>query len=295
MCILPYRRRNGYAAAMSFAPIALPACRAEARRGSLKIENPRSKSQNRFTLIELLVVVAIIAILASLLLPALQAARGKARAAACMSNEKQFLPAITGYIEELDGWLPSACYDPKSKHSPMWTGAVAHWGGFTYYTEWSRNGVTYSGWDEPVYINLNSALRDDNRAHPLKCPTDDFKNPWSARPTAVSYAWNGGPYGMGACDGFLCCYTGSWPKSHGRIRMNQVLFPDETAMAGDYNDRDGRYEYYYGNTYSPFGRAAGFFATYHGGGANVAWADGHVTSNKLADLVASDFRRDQSR
>jgi prepilin-type N-terminal cleavage/methylation domain-containing protein/prepilin-type processing-associated H-X9-DG protein len=67
-----------------------------------RLARPRS----RFTLIELLVVVAIIAILASLLLPALAAGRNAARAATCLNNQKQIGMGFALYADEWDDFYP---------------------------------------------------------------------------------------------------------------------------------------------------------------------------------------------
>jgi len=199
-----------------------------------------SKSHG-FTLIELLVVVAIIAILAAMLLPALSKAREKARQAVCMNNLKQFGIALHMYLEDHNDWLPAE-------------------GNFFRKYNFGGFGIYLNGWIEPGIEEKNG-----NR---FRCPSD--KLPVSQRSTSSmihdGQKWNILSYGIN----IRICGTKHW--TYYAHKISKVKYPSQCMFMVDNFIRPSQGAWMLPATslsYCGVGDR-------HSNGANILYVDGHV-------------------
>lgn len=137
---------------------------------TLKLSKTERKSQFRsgFTLIELLVVIAIIAILAAILLPALAAAKTRARRIQCVSNLRQWAMGFHLYANDNEDNMPMGWTDPNG----MWMTALQPF----------VPGASYGG--DICFCPMATITRD-------KLPNG--LSPWTTGPTAdppvTFWAW----------------------------------------------------------------------------------------------------------
>ena len=150
----------------------------------------RTRLHRAFTLVELLVVVAVLTILASLLLPSLQAARTMACRSLCTGNMKQIGQAMACYSLNYDNSVPVYVGDwdaqireyldgntlvfscPGARYDGMWVGIMFQ-GCYTGYKTW-KYGYYQANWN------------DWNHALPL-APETGWKDPANSMYCADAY------------------------------------------------------------------------------------------------------------
>jgi prepilin-type N-terminal cleavage/methylation domain-containing protein len=165
------------------------------RIGSLRLacvavgaeKSPGRNSRSRgFTLIELLVVIAIIAILAAILLPALTAARERARAAQCMSNTRQLMLCWLIYSSDNNDVLMSVGVDGNT---PAWVG-----GSVDSQTTPGQPWITPGNGDTATLVDpaqsLISSVGCVKNPFVFKCPSDTYVSPGSKEPHVRDYSMN---------------------------------------------------------------------------------------------------------
>lgn len=218
------------------------------------------KTGRAFTLVEMLVVIAIIAILAALLLPALSRSKEAARSAACKSNLRQIGIAVSLYSGETG-------YFPAMEHLDLNVNPF----------------VTY-GWPAELlpHVSGNTAV--------FKCPSTPPEFGWPTNQSSRRYAF---PYNVGTDTRFSYGYNGWGVAAVGGLGLGvdqltaiptgKVLKPSDMIAIGDSvgdGSRDGWISFH---RFQAIPSAAP--GSRHNNGANIVFCDGHVEWQKQAKWI----------
>ncbi|MFA6717358.1 MAG: DUF1559 domain-containing protein [Victivallales bacterium] len=224
------------------------------------------KKINKFTLVELLIVIAIIAILASMLLPALNTAREKAKQSSCISNLKQVGSSLFMYADDFDGY----CFPLNKINS---------------------TGKNY--WTARSYLYIKNPYLFLCPSHPTnKARLEQYKTSsgWSLEQYNCSdygYNWRyiGTSYALG---------SNSWPNYGSPAKLARIKSPSaiiffaESVKIGTSTDTP-EWGYYMAcwkkESYNSV-------ATRHNEGGNIFYGDGHCKYRKTKEIYSDDANND---
>jgi prepilin-type processing-associated H-X9-DG protein len=237
-----------------------------------------------FTIIELLVVIAIIALLMSVLMPALSVARSQGKAVICQSNIRQLALANIGYAVENDGYYVPASVDFLADS----TGGLHRW-----------HGVRKSSEElfDPLKGPLASYLADGKvKECPEKVKFMKGQN-WN-----INYEQGCGGYGYNQVYiGSRVWQLGSYKAEayEKTTRVTEVARPAEVIMFADCamankESTGNKYIHEYSFAEPPFwlnngkpatswGYASPSIHFRHRNKANIGWVDGHISSESRTE------------
>lgn len=193
-------------------------------------ETKKMIRETRFTIIELLVVISIIAILAGILLPALNSAREKARSIACLNNLATFGKASVMYRGDNDDFLPS---HTNSVNGYLFSGMLPE-------EQSGHIDGLYSPYLKTQKVHRNQSGIDEIRAEwraKLACPSKRFRKYSDGIVLHRSY---------GLSTGFVQAYA------NGRGKVARFPHPSATVFMAEHDPAYSTTSVY--NGYDDWGR-----------------------------------------
>jgi len=216
--------------------------------------------KNTFTLIELLVVIAIIAILAGILMPALQQARERANATGCRNNFAATGKAIAFYADDNDSYFPARnSVDIFNRQSPRKAICMNdYWPGLTASMRYGAIG------------------RNDIKSSPYACPSAKASE---VTDSSENLTWKNNDYYFTQGYNTRLTTAGLMSFASGIFKYGKMVrwsFPSRLMTLAD-STADVVFDQ------SPFTRVSDGnpnkrMEARHSGGVNVLFADGHVSS-----------------